>query len=74
MFQFALYSARLLLQGKLFRDTGWVIRQGLLATGVVVSAFFLLSAIGLPLVVDVVVTSLAGGAAIPYLFRDLRAG
>jgi len=73
MFQFAIHSARLLFEGKLFADPGWVLRQGLVVTAGVLAVFFVLGAIGVPLLANVIVTSLAGGFVTPFLFKDLRA-
>lgn len=72
MFEMAKSSIVLFLRGKLFSDPAKVYRQialGALATALIL---FVLAKLGLPLIAAAAVAGLLGGAAQPYLFKDLR--
>jgi hypothetical protein len=71
MFEMFKSSTLLFLQGKLFRDNTAVFKQWLigfaLTCAVLVAVAWLTS-----LVIGVIVASLVGGAAQPYLFKNLK--
>jgi hypothetical protein len=64
-------SMRLFVRGKLFRDNASVFRQWLkgfaLTLGVLLAAGFIVSPLA-----GVILASLVGGAAQPWLFKDLK--
>lgn len=65
-------SIVLFFRGKLFADPAKVYRQtaiGALATAVILIA---LAELGLPVIAAAVIAGLIGGAAQPYLFKDMR--
>jgi hypothetical protein len=71
MFETALSSARLFVQGKLFKDTGQAIRLmllGALAGAVVTVAVGLV----LPLWVAALAGGLTGGGLQPWLYRNIK--
>jgi hypothetical protein len=74
MFDSELFSdtIELLLQGRLFRDSGFVIRQGLI--GVVIAAFLLwvMVKVGVSVTIAVLATSVLSGLIQPYLFKDIK--
>lgn len=71
MFSMFLDSARLFLQGKLFRDNGAVFRSWLI--GFAVAMVLLLGvATYVNFWLGAVVSGLVGGALMPYLFRHLK--
>lgn len=72
MWEMAKTSITLFLRGKLFQDTGQVMRQ--IAMGVVTTAVVLvgLAVAGVPLWAAALVAGLLGGMMQPYLFKDLK--
>ena len=72
MWEMAQTSIGLFFQGRLFANPQTVYRR--LAIGVALTAIILivLAVISLPLWLAAVVAGLVGGAAQPYLFKDLR--
>ena len=72
MLDMAKHSIVLFFQGRLFADPPKVYRQ--MAIGALVTALILcaLAKLGLPLVAAAAIAGLLGGAAQPYLFKDLR--
>ena len=71
MFQVFMHSVRLLLRGKLFRDNADVLRQWLKGFGLTL-AVFLVVALAVNVLLGVIIASLVGGAAQPWLFKDLK--
>ena len=72
MLEMAKNSIVLFFRGKLFADPATVYRQtavGALATAIIL---FVLARLGLPLIAAAAIAGLIGGAAQPYLFKDLR--
>jgi hypothetical protein len=64
-------SVRLFLRGKLFRDNASVFRQWLKGFGLTL-AVFLVVAFTANALVGVIIASIVGGAAQPWLFKDLK--
>lgn len=73
MFDLAIYSFRLLLRGKLFRDPTFVLGQGMAAAAITAAAIIVIAKVGAPLSVAAVVGGFAGGWATPFLFKNLKA-
>jgi len=73
MFELAKASFQLALRGKLFRNPGYVVRQGLLGFVVTASAVVVLAKVGLSLPLAVVVGAFGGGYLTPFLFKNVRA-
>jgi hypothetical protein len=71
VFQVFMNSVRLFLQGKLFRDNADVFRQWLKGFGLTL-AVFLVVAFTVNVLLGVIIASLVGGAAQPWLFKDLK--
>lgn len=71
MFQVFMNSVRLLLRGKLFHDNVAVFRQWLKGFGLTL-AVFLVAAFAVNVLLSVIIASLVGGAAQPWLFKDLK--
>lgn len=65
-------TIELLLQGRLFRDFGFVIRQGLI--GVVIAAVLLwvMVKVGVSVTIAVLATAVLAGLIQPYLFKDIK--
>ena len=65
-------SIVLFFRGKLFADPAKVYRQT--ATGALATAVILygLTKLGLPIIASAAIAGLIGGAAQPYVFKDLR--
>jgi len=72
MWEMAQSSITLFFRGKLFAEPFMVYRQ--LAIGVFITAlvFILLAEVGAPFWLAALGAGLIGGAAQPYLFKDLR--
>ena len=72
MWEMAQSSINLFARGKLFADPGMVYRQ--LAIGILTTALVLivLAKAGAPFWLAALLAGLIGGAAQPYLFKDLR--
>ena len=64
-------SVRLFFQGKLFRDRGQVFRQWLKGFVLTLLVLLLFGYFATPLI-GIVIASLVGGLAQPYLFKDLK--
>jgi hypothetical protein len=73
MFELAKASFLLALRGKLFRNPGYVVRQGLLSFALTLLAMVVLAKLGLPLLYAVVIGAFAGGYITPFLLKDIRA-
>jgi hypothetical protein len=65
-------SLRLFMKGKLFRDPRTVLLRWLIGFAAALLGVLLLGAIGVPIWLAVVLSSLGVGLAQPYLFRDLK--
>ncbi len=72
MWEMAKNSISLFFQGRLFADPSKVYVQ--LALGIALTALLLVAAVmfGIPLWLAALAAGLAGGAAQPYLFKDLK--
>lgn len=72
MWNMAMSSVTLFMQGKLFAEPGKVFRQTLI--GMIASALVLvvLAKSGLSLPVAAAIAGIVGGALQPWLFKDLR--
>jgi len=66
-----IYSVRSFVRGKLFRDNGAALRQWLKGFSLTLGLLLAIGYFAGPLA-GVVVSSLIGGAAQPYLFRDIK--
>ena len=64
-------STRLFLQGRLFRDNTAVFKQWLIGFALTLAVLVVVAWLTSPLI-GVIVASLVGGAAQPYLFKDLK--
>lgn len=71
MLQMFMNSVRLFLRGKLFRDNGTVFRQWLKGFALTLAVFLAVRFVA-GAVTGVVIASLLGGAAQPWLFKDLK--
>ncbi|MEO7500754.1 MAG: hypothetical protein ABIX11_14310 [Casimicrobiaceae bacterium] len=65
-------SFKLFFKGKLFRDSGQVLKKWLIGFAVALVAVVVLARVGVPLWLAVLVSALGAGALQPYLFRDLK--
>ncbi len=72
MWDMAKNSITLFLQGKLFQDTGMVIRQMMLGIAVTAAVLVAIAAAGAPVWGASIVAGLLGGMLQPYLFKDLK--
>lgn len=74
MFDFDLLSdtIHLLLAGKLFRDTGFVIRQFVIGALMASAIFILLLKLGVGLALTVIITSVVAGIIQPFLLKDIK--
>ncbi|MEM6734186.1 MAG: hypothetical protein AAF658_21665 [Myxococcota bacterium] len=73
LFKFAMTSATLALQGKLVRDWGFAIRQGVIGTAIGAGLFAGSFLLGAPLLVSTVLAAGVTGFITPILFKDLKA-
>jgi membrane associated rhomboid family serine protease len=72
MWEMAKSSIVLFLQGRLFADPAKVYRQTAIAAVVTLVVLLILAALGLPVAASAAIAGLIGGAAQPYLLKDLR--
>lgn len=72
MLEVGWFSTKLLLKGKLLRNTGYFYRQ--VAIGVILGLFLLvgIGETGVNLLVAVIFSSLAIGTAMPFLLKDVK--
>ena len=74
MFDSQLFSdtIELLLKGRLFRDAGFVLRQGVI--GVIIAAVLLwvMVKVGMSVTIAVLATAVLSGLIQPYLFKDIK--
>lgn len=71
MFEMFKSSVGLFFKGKLFRDSGAVFKQWLIGFALTLALFLVVGYLVNPLVA-VIVAAVLGGAAQPYLFKDLK--
>ncbi|WP_026607805.1 hypothetical protein [Methylocapsa acidiphila] len=71
MFEMVKSSALLFFQGKLFQDQNLALRQLGIGIGITV-VVFLIVALLFNVVLAGIVAGFVGGAAQPYLFKDLK--
>ena len=71
MWQMFFNSARLFMQGKLFRDKHAVLKQWLVGFAVSAVLLIVVGWLTTPLV-GVLAASIVGGGLQPYLFKDLK--
>lgn len=72
MWDLFLNSMKMFLGGKLFRDNGMVARQGTIGILIAVVLVVLLGKFIVPMWAAAIIGGLASGAAMPYLFKDLK--
>ncbi|MBL1405672.1 MAG: hypothetical protein COC00_006775 [Rhizobiales bacterium] len=72
MLDMALNSITLFFQGRLFKNIGSVIRMAII--GIIITAAIIVAMhfAGLPLWVSAIIGGAIGGAAQPFLFKDLK--
>lgn len=66
------HSMIMFLEGKLFRDNKMVARQGAIGVITVIVLIVLLGKFVVPMWLAAVIGGFTGGAAMPYLFKDLK--
>jgi hypothetical protein len=72
MWDMFLYSLKLFIKGKLFREPGQVVRQWLIGFVAAVLLLPVLVKLGVALWLAVVLVALGTGALQPWLFRNLK--
>lgn len=65
-------TAEMFFKGKLFRDNTMVIRQWAIGFVIAVALVVLLGKFVVPAWAAAVIGGIAAGAAMPYLFKDLK--
>ncbi|WP_353930581.1 hypothetical protein WJM97_20310 [Okeanomitos corallinicola TIOX110] len=72
MLELGWFSLKLFLKGKLFRDTGYFLRQTLIACTIGTLLIVLLSLAPMPICIPITVGSLATGLIMPLVLQDFR--
>jgi hypothetical protein len=72
MLEMFMNSARMMLRGKLFRDNKMVIRQWAIGFSIAIALIVLLGKFVVPIWAAAMIGGFATGAAMPYLFKDLK--
>lgn len=72
MWDLFLNSSKLFFKGKLFREPGAVLRQWLIGSVATLVLLLVMTKIGLPLWLALLIASVGGGALQPWLFKDLK--
>lgn len=65
-------SAQMMLRGKLFRDTGMVIRQWAVGFIAAIVLIVLLGKFVVPVWAAAMIGGIVAGALMPWLFKDLK--
>ena len=65
-------SMMMFLKGKLFRDNKMVAKQGTIGVFIVILLIVLLGKFVVPMWLGAIIGGFAGGASMPYLFKDLK--
>jgi hypothetical protein len=72
MLEIGWFSAKLFFKGKLLREPMHFIRQTTIGTGIGSLLFVSIALVKLPLWLPIAVSSLATGAIMPFLLKDLK--
>jgi len=72
MFDMLTNSITLFVQGRLFKDFGAVMRKSVIGITITAAILVGLSFTELPIWAAAIISGFIGGAAQPYLFKDLK--